>query len=191
MWESTSTPVPDFASRGAIPFDDPASSTIFDAFHRWAQSVSAGSHPDRESLGVRDFRLQASILEDPLRAPGGALGASAPCWVAPSRYVVSDALLDGFFTGRNWVGDIGDKTIARRGWWTELSDRFADSNGAFSPSRTRSTIHAEGIEMARGSDSEFFHTNGLGGRHRTVAMLMLGVPALPAMVYSVGDASRG
>jgi hypothetical protein len=33
--------------------------------------------------------------------------------------------------------------------------------------------------MVRGSDSGFFHTNGLGGRHRHVAMLLRGAPLSP------------
>ena len=192
MWTSSNAPVPvppALTRQGQISLDDPAAWSVFDAFHQWAQMVGSGAHRDEAHLGVDYFTLQATHPEDVVSAPRVNLEVSECCWVDPSRYDVSDALLRDFFSReRNWVGELGARTVALCARWSALAARLTDADGAFSPPHARSVLHDEGIEMVLDSTTKFMHAGSLGGRHRTVAMLLLGAPALPARVYAVDAA---
>lgn len=173
-------------SRGFIAFDDPDAHECFEAFSDWSQAVAVGSSQDSQLLAaVRDFYqdLFQMRMEPPVGAPLPSNGESIYAWIDPAKYVFTDALLDGFFSGRYWIGEMAETAMSRRRAWNELALAMVAVGGSYDSSQAESKIFAEGIEAQRLPDGRFAHTQGLGGRHRTVGMLALTAPAIPVRLF--------
>lgn len=184
--DCTHVPLP-LRRKGFIDFNDADASTCFEAYRDWSDGVASRSDRLGElivHLGL--FYTQLNMRRDRADASAPNPNRSEPtfAWIDPCSYVLSDALLDGFFASeRNWVGALPDRAVDNRGYWSQMAKAMAGEGGSFNTSKAAKRMEVERIEIQRAPDGRFMHVRESGGRHRTVAMLALRAPALPAILW--------
>lgn len=178
-------------SDGYVRFTDPEAAACFREFSRWASEVSAApfadTNPEWHEIARHYYWLQSLGFPD---APdvvldaAPAVGAPIAVWVDPSRYAVSEALLDGFFTGRkNFIGDVITRVRDWRHSWVDRADRMRDETGAFSPQLASEEVEQLAIDLQLTDQGSFVTARTSDGRHRTVAMIALKAPVMPVRLY--------
>lgn len=177
------------SDEGYVLFSDTTAAAYFESYVAWAEAVSERTFKDDEESHFELIRfyisLQQSAIDPPARAPVLTDIEYRPAWVDASRYVVSDALLAGFFSDKHFISSVIDDTREKRGHWRTLGEqmRAPGSPGAlFDADIASRLVVSRAIELFRLADGSFITPRTSDGRHRTVAMVALGAPLLPVLV---------
>lgn len=173
--------------RGYVKFTDPDAAECYAMFRHWAAEVSAAPFNDVDSrwhevakfyyeLHSRQWQDEpASVIEY------GPLDSNPiVVWVDASRYEVSMALLDGFFSGtKNFIGEVLTKARDLRHSWVDIADRMIDESGEFSPARATVETDVLAIDVQMTGHGSVVTSRTSDGRHRLTAMRALGAPVMP------------
>lgn len=173
--------------RGYVKFTDPDAAECYAMFKRWAAEVSAAQFNDVDSRWHEVARfyhdLQSRQFPDELARVieyGPLDSKPVVAWVDTSRYEVSMALLDGFFSGpKNFIGEILTKARSLRHTWVDLADRMIDESGEFSPATAAAETDVLAIDVQMTSHGSIVTSRTSDGRHRLTAMRALGAPVMP------------
>lgn len=178
-------------SDGYVRFADPEAAECFREFHAWAASVSRAEFADSDPAWHEILRYYGelksmSTLVDEAEAVPSFLDIDAEpvaAWVDTSRYEVSQTLLRGFFTGeKNFIGNVIGRVRELRHSWVELAEKMRDPSGEFSPQAASAQVALLAIELHRTERGSFATSSTSDGRHRTVAMVALRSPVIPALL---------
>lgn len=172
---------------GFVLFDEECAADCFEAFAKWASQVQTEQFKEsltRERDLTRFFwELQRQRVEPPVTNLPSPDGKPVPAWVSVSRYVYSDALLDGFISDKHPLDGLEDEVWQWIGSWQNLADGMRSEANDFSPEKAARLIETRAIEVQRTEDGRFATPRSSDGRHRTVALVGLGAPVMPVLLY--------